>query len=260
MMTYIKERKMPDNPIIEAMMNRKSIRKFTGKVPTDEVIETIVRAGQQAPFASQMCSLILSRDKENIPYEAPISFLFCIDSHKLEIIMARRGWKLVTNDLFLLLLGLQDVTLMGENMVMAAESLGLGSCYIGMIPYEAESLAKKYKLPKRVFPLVELVMGYPDEDPPPRPRYPIDFVLFENEYPQFSDEQIEEAMKIMDDGYMAQNYYRDSDLMLKLKGDREETFTFDTYGWTEHISRKWGQWLESLDKMKGQFTKRGFEL
>ncbi|MCP4584163.1 MAG: hypothetical protein GY839_21330 [candidate division Zixibacteria bacterium] len=251
---------MLDNPILKAMMNRKSIRKYTDQVPSDEVIETIVRAGQQAPFASQMCSLMLSRDRENIPWEAPISFLVCVDSHKLELIMAKRGWKLITNDLFLLLLGFQDATLMGENMVMAAESLGLGSCYIGMIPYEAESLAKKYKLPNRVFPLVELVMGYPDESPPPRPRYPLDFVLFENEYPEFSDKRIERAMKVMDDGYMAQDYYRDGDLMLKLKGDREETFTFDTYGWTEHISRKWGQWLESLDKMKKKFTQRGFKI
>jgi len=251
---------MLDNPVIKAMLNRKSIRKYTDRVPSDEVIETIVRAGQQAPFASQMCSLVLSRDREKIPWGAPISFLVCVDSYKLELIMAKRGWKLITNDLFLLLLGLQDATLMGENMVMAAESLGLGSCYIGMIPYEAESLAKKYKLPKRVFPLIELVIGYPDESPPTRPRYPLDFVLFDGEYPEFSDEQIERAMKVMDDGYMAQDYYREDNLMLKLKGDREETFTFDTYSWTEHISRKWGQWLESLDKMKEKFTDRGFKL
>jgi hypothetical protein len=103
-------------------------------------------------------------------------------------------------------------------------------------------------------------MGYPDEAPPTRPRYPLDFVLFDGEYPEFSDEQIEQSMKVMDDGYMDQNYYRDSNLMLNLKGGKKETFTFDTYGWTEHISRKWGQWFKPLDKMKRQFTKRGFKL
>lgn len=168
---------MLTNPVIETMMNRKSIRKYKNEIPSDEIIETIVQAGQQAPFASQMCSIILTRDKENIPWSAPISFIFCVDSHKLELIMAKRGWEMITNDLFLLLLGLQDATLMGENMVIAAESLGLGSCYIGMIPYEAEPLAKKYKLPKRVFPLVQLVMGYPDEDKPTRPRYPLSFQM-----------------------------------------------------------------------------------
>lgn len=251
---------MLENPIIKAMLNRKSIRKFTDRVPSDEAIETIVRAGQQAPFAAQMCSLILSRDRENIPYKAPISFLFCIDSHRFEKVMAKRGWKLITNDLFLLLMGIQDAALMGGNMVMAAVSFGMGSCYIGKIPYLADSLANKYRLPPRIFPLVELVMGYPDESPPPRPRYPMDFVLFENEYPEFSDDQIERAMKVMDDGYLAQDYYRSGNQMLKLPAGREETFTYDNYSWTEHISRRWGQWYESLEKLKELFARRGFKI
>ena len=43
---------MLTNPVIEALMNRKSIRKYTDQAPEDEVVETIVRAGQQAPFAT----------------------------------------------------------------------------------------------------------------------------------------------------------------------------------------------------------------
>jgi nitroreductase len=51
------------NPVIESMLNRKSVRKYTEQKPTDEVIETVVRAGQQAPFAAQLCSLLLTRKK-----------------------------------------------------------------------------------------------------------------------------------------------------------------------------------------------------
>ena len=248
------------NAVIDTMMNRKSIRKYTDEMPSDEIIHTIVRAGQQAPFAAQMCSVILTRDRENIPWGAPISFIICVDSFKLEQIMAKRYWTMITNDLFLLLLGMQDASLMGENMVIAAESLGLGSCYIGMIPYEAEPLAKKHKLPKRVFPLVQLVMGYPAEDHPPRPRYPLSFTMFENEYPAFSKADIDEAMKVMDDGYLEQDYYRNLDAQIELKGDREERFTLDNYSWTEHISRKWGQWFRELEPIRRQFEKRGFKI
>ncbi|MCD6160945.1 MAG: nitroreductase family protein [candidate division Zixibacteria bacterium] len=251
---------MLDNPIIKAMLNRKSIRKFTNKSPSDEIINTIVRAGQQAPFVSQLCSILLSRDRDKIPYKAPLSFIFCVDSYKLELIMAKREWKLITNDLMLLILSIQDAALMGQNMVMAAESLGLGSCHIGMIPYEAEPIAKQYKLPKRIFPIVQLVMGYPAESPPPRPRYPMNFTLFEDEYPDFDEETIENAMQAMDEGYLSQDYYRKAGLMLELKGDKEETFDFDTYSWTEHISRKWGQRLESLAILQKQFEKRGFKI
>jgi len=251
---------MTKNSTIKAMLKRKSIRKYTDQMPSDEVIDTIVRAGQQAPFASQFCSLLLTRGGKDIPYEAPLSFIFCVDAHKLELIMARRGWKMITNDLFIMLLGIQDATLVGENMVMAAETLGLGSCYIGDTPYLANKFAKDFKLPKRVFPLVELVMGYPAEDPPTRPRYPKEFFLFENEYPQFSEEQIDEAMKVMDEGYLAQDYYRNPDIMINLMRGKKETFDHDTYSWTEHISRKWGQWNQLPKPLHLQFEKRGFKL
>lgn len=251
---------MITNPIIDAMLNRKSIRKYKEEMPSDEVITTIVRAGQQAPFAAQLFSLLLRRGRDKTPYKAPLLFTICVDSHKIETIMARRNWKLITNDYFLLLLGIQDAVLVAENMVMAAESLGLGSCFLGDTPYKADKIIEEYKLPKRVFPLVQLVMGYPAENPTPRPRYPMEFVLFENEYPEFSEETVTEAMKAMDDGYLAQDYYRAEKFKIDLEGDRKETFTFDNYSWTEHISRKWGQWVPEPDGILEQFEKCGFSL
>jgi nitroreductase len=251
---------MLDNSVIEALLNRKSIRRYTDQVPSDEVVETIVRAGQQAPFAYQMGSLLLSRDRAHNAFRAPLFFIICVDSHRHEAIMARRGWKIVQNDLSLLLFGIQDATLMAENMVIAAESLGLGSCFLGGIPYHAAKVVEQYRLPGRVFPLVGLTMGYPGENPPPRPRYPLDFTLFEGEYPQFGDEQVERASAEMDQGYLAQDYYRRQRAMIRLEGDREETFTYETYSWTEHISRKTGQWEQSPDELLAQFAACGFHI
>ena len=234
---------MPTNSIIETMLERKSIRKYKPKMPSDEIIETVVRAGQQAPFASQLCSLLLQRGPEGNPFKAPIFFIVCVDSHKWELIMAERDWEMEADDALLLLLGVQDAALLAENMVLAAESLGMGSCFLGGIPFNSKDLIEKFKLPKRVFPMVGLTMGYPAENSPPRPRYPLDFVLFEEEYPNFSREQIEAAMLVMDEGYLAQDYYQKLNAMIPLKGDRQESFDYQTYGWTEHISRKWGQRL-----------------
>ena len=141
------------------MLDHKSIREFTDESPSDEVIETIVRAGQQAPFASQYYSVLLSRNKKRNPWKAPLLFTICIDSHKFELIMSRRNWNLTTNDLTLLIFGIQDAALMAENMVVAGRSLGLGSCFLGSALYRADKIAKEYDLPKRVFPLVQLAMG-----------------------------------------------------------------------------------------------------
>jgi len=251
---------MKSNPILHIMLDHKSIRKYAVEVPSDEVIRTIVRAGQQAPFASQCYSVLLSKGPKHNPYKAPLLFTICVDSHKFELIMARRNWKLVTNDLSLLLFGIQDAALMAENMVIAGRSLGLGSCFLGHAPYIAEKIAEKYELPRRVFPLVQLVMGYPAEDPPPRPRYPMEFTLFEDKYPKLDQETVLKAMQQMDEGYLAQDYYRKLGAKISLEGDREETFTYDNYSWTEHICRKWGQWHPDPKALLEQFEKRGFHI
>jgi nitroreductase len=247
---------MLTNPVVQTMLNRKSVRKYSDQKPTDEVIETVVRAGQQAPFASQLCSVLLSRKKA--PFGAPLLFTFCVDMHRMELIMAKHGWTVVANDLSLLFFGIQDAALMAENMVIAAESLGMGSCFLGMAPYRAGRIQKQYNLPKRVFPLVELVMGYPAEEFPIRPRYPLEFTLFEDSYPELTDAMIDNAMRVMDEGYLAQGYYKKQRAKIKLEAGREETFTYDSYSWTEHISRKWGQWLSDPEGLLDQMEKCGF--
>ena len=251
---------MIENETIDIMLNRKSIRRYTEATPSDEVLTTIVRAGQQAPFAYQLCSLLLSRHREKNPFHAPLLFTICVDSHRLERIMARRKWRMLTNDLSLLFFGIQDAALMAENMVIAAESLGLGSCFLGETPYRAEMIIAEYQLPPRVFPLVQLAMGYPAETPPPRPRYPLTMSLFEDKYPEFEDEEVEEAMAIMDEGYLAQDYYRKGKIMIPLDPDREETYSYTDYSWTEHISRKAGLWLASPEELLDQLGKCGFHV
>ncbi|MCK5050156.1 MAG: nitroreductase family protein, partial [Candidatus Cloacimonetes bacterium] len=155
--------------------------------------------------------------------------------------------------------GMQDASYMAQNLVIAAESLGLGTCYLGFVPFMAEELILEYDLPKKVFPMVGISVGYPAEDPPVRPRYPLDFSCFDGKYPDFADVQIEKAMKQMDEGYLAQDYYQDGKLMIKLENEREETFDGKTYSWTEHISRKWGQWLEDTEEIENVLNKYGFE-
>jgi nitroreductase len=150
---------MNTNPVIQTMLNHRSVRKYKPEQPSDETVEAIVRAGQQAPFASQLYSVLLSR-KRKAPFGAPLHFNICVDIHKLERFMRQRNWELRTNHLLLLMFGIQDAAYMAQNMVVAAESLGLGTCFLGGAPTVADKIAKQFNLPPRVFPLVGLVMGY----------------------------------------------------------------------------------------------------
>lgn len=250
---------MNSTRVIQTMLEHKSIRKYEEKMPSRSVIEQVVRAGQQAPFASQAYSVLLSRAIQRNPFRAPLLFTICVDYHKFELIMAKRAWKPLTNDLTLLFFGIQDAGLMAENMVVAGRSLGLGSCFLGGAMFKADRIAAEYHLPKRVFPLVQLAMGYPAEDPPPRPRYPLEFVLFEDRYPELGNRQVTKAMAVMDDGYLKQDYYRRQSAKIPLESPRcKDTFTYDDYSWTEHICRKWGQWYPDSRELLAQLHQRGF--
>ena len=253
---------MITNQTIETLMNRRSERKYTDRKLSKDELEVIVRAGQQAPFASQLYSVLYSTEGP-IAFGAPISFVICVDAHKLERFMKLRGWDIITNDLTLLLLGMQDAAYMAENMVIAAESLGIGSCFLGEGSLNAsriKTLSKRFELPNRVLPMVELVMGYPDEDFPTRPRYPLGFTLFENKYLELSDEEVREAMKMMDNGYLEQEYYKRYDAKIKREDGRQDDYTLDNYSWSEHISRKWGQWAKSPNALLDTLKERGFSL
>ena len=251
---------MKTNKVIDTLLEHKSIRRYSPKRPSDETVRSVVRAGQQAPFASQLYSVLLSRNRVKHPFHAPLLFTICVDPHKFQAIMAKRGWKLVTNDLTLLFFGIQDASLMAENMVIAGRSLGLGSCFLGSAMYRAESIAKEYSLPTKVFPLVQLAMGYPAEDPPPRPRYPLEFTLFEGKYPELDDELVSRAMSQMDEGYLKQDYYRRNKAKISLANKRKDRFGYDDYSWTEHISRKWGQWYPDASGLLRQLKSRGFQI
>jgi len=246
------------NPIVRTILQHRSIRKYTGRIPSDKVIRTIIRAGQQAPFSYQLYSVLLSRKREKNPFRAPLLFTICVDAHKFERIMAKRGWKTITNDLTLLMFGIEDASYMAQNMVVAARSLGLGSCFLGGVLVNPTQVAKRYELPKRVYPIVQLAMGYPAEEPATRPRYPLDFVLFKDEYPKLKNPVITRAMKAMDEGYLAQDYYRRANVMIPLQGKRKETYTFKDYSWTEHISRKLGLWHSSRAAQRKHLAERGF--
>ncbi|MHA2271030.1 MAG: nitroreductase family protein [Candidatus Hodarchaeales archaeon] len=250
---------MLTNPVIETILDHKSIRQYTDEIPTDEIIETIVQAAQQAPFAYQCYSVLLSREKDRNPFKAPLLFTICVDLHKFELIMKKRNWQKITNDLTLLLFGIEDASYMAQNMVIVGRSLGLGSCFLGRPLTAATKIAEEYKLPKRVFPIVQLAMGYPAENPPCRPRYPLDFAFFESEYPDLDDETVTKAMKQMDEGYLAQEYYRKLSAKISL-AKRDENFTYDDYSWTEHISRKIGLWHDSTKKQREQVEKCGFNI
>jgi nitroreductase len=256
------------NEVLKVIHNRRSIRKFLDKPVPNEILANILKAGFRAPFAAQLCSVIYTHDKEKMKKAgigvyptAPVHLLYFIDLRRLEKIIAQRGHEYGHDDMMAIWLGVQDVVLVIENLTIAAESLGLGSVLYGNTPLRADSIAKVFKVPQRVFPVVGMSLGYPDpsENTETRPRFPLEMAAYRDVYHDHTEEDIKLCMKTMDEGYLAQGYYIKSQTKVDLV-DREDTIGFDKYSWSEHISRKFRSVFRGDDSLLDILRRHGFDL
>ena len=256
------------NTVIDIINNRRSIRQFLNKPVTDDILKQILEAGFRAPFAAQLCSVIYTRDRDKMTEAgigtyptASVHLIFFVDFVRLEKIMKKRGHEYGYDDMMAIWLGMQDVALMIENLTIVAESFGLGSVLYGATPTKADGIAKTFNVPKRVFPVVAMSVGYPDpaENTEVRPRFPLEMAAFEDEYRHHTDEDIESCMKRMDEGYIAQGYYIKNKTKVPLV-DKEDNIGFDKYSWSEHISRKFRNASRRGDPLLEILRRHGFDL
>lgn len=265
-----KDKQFETRDIFEIIHNRRSIRKFLDKDIPDDVVKGILEAGIRAPFAAQLYSIVYTRDPEKIKkYKTgaypttKLLMVFLVDFRKLEKIIKHKEYEYKYDDTMSLWLAVQDASLVAENLILAAEAYGLGSVLLGGTPLNADKICDIFEIPKeRVFPLVGLCLGYPDqtENTDIRPRYPIEHVAFEDKYKELSDQDLSECMTQMDKGYLDQDYYKKSGKIPLDSKIREDTFDLDNYSWSEHIVRKVIQGPWSEESLLSKLKRYGFNL
>ena len=110
-----------------------------------------------------------------------------------------------------------DAALYAQNVAVAAESAGLGICYIGAIRNDAARSAELLDLPQQVYPVFGMCIGWPDQDPEVKPRLPVSVMLKENSYS--IDGEVEAIASY--DGEM-RNYYATRSANIKIQGWSEQ--------------------------------------
>lgn len=196
----------PSRSTLETALAHRSIRKFTDQAISDDLLKTLISAGQMASTSSflQNVSVIRVSDKakrtqiRNIcatAYQGKLGhhyvencaefLVFCADvrRHLHFAPQAQIDWTEV------LLTGAVDVGIMAQNVLLAAESVGLGGVFIGSLRNDLPALSQILDIPHGVVPVVGMCLGYPDQEPGQRPRLPVDTVLMENGYQQ-ADEAV----------------------------------------------------------------------
>lgn len=184
------------NQVIELLRGHRSIRRFTGQPVDAEMVDQIVRCGQSAPSSSnvQATTVIRVRDAEKLARLAEVAggqdqvvtagafLVFCADLHRAKLACEMKGGGFVAGMTEHFVIATVDVALAAQNCVVAAESLGLGTCFIGALRNDPETVARLLELPVAVYPVFGLCLGWPDQAPEVKPRLPLDVVLKEDAY------------------------------------------------------------------------------
>lgn len=193
------------NNTIKELMERKSVRVFTGQKISSEDKKMILEAAVNAPTAgNQQLYTILDITSQGIkekladscdhqPFiaEADMVLVFCADCKKWYEGFADVGAEPRRPGKGDLMLAVSDANIAAQNAVVAAQALGIGSCYIGDIMENCEQQKEILKLPEYVFPAAMLVFGYPTRQQKERikpERAPMDCIVCENAYPEMDAE------------------------------------------------------------------------
>lgn len=199
------------NQIIQSLVERKSVRAYTGEAIPAADKETILRAAMEAPTAgNQQLYTILNITEQPLrerlavtcddqPFiaTADMVLIFCADCQKWYDAFAAAGCAPRRPGAGDLLLAAADAIIAAQNAVVAAESLGVGSCYIGDILEQCETHRALLHLPPYVVPVAMLVFGYPTEQQQQREklaRCALRHIVHENTYRHMGGAELEEML------------------------------------------------------------------
>lgn len=172
------------NEIIKSLYERKSMRVYEDRPIPENMKDMILEAAFQAPSAGcqQLYTILditdqklkeeLSETCDHQPFiaRAPMVLVFCADCKKWYDTYLAAGLSPRKPGAGDLMLAVTDAAIAAQNAVTAAESLGIGSCYIGDIMENCEEQRRLLNLPDYVFPAVMLVFGWPTEQQKQRPK------------------------------------------------------------------------------------------
>ncbi|MBE6081947.1 MAG: nitroreductase [Tissierellaceae bacterium] len=200
------------NEVLKQLKERKSVRIFEEKDIPATVKDEVIGAAFEAPTAGNMMFYTIIdvtdpkiKDRlsilcDNQPFiaKAPLMLVFLADCerwYKTYIAADASPRKPSAGDLFL---ACADALIAAQNTVVAAHSLGLGSCYIGDILENCEQIRELLKLPAYTVPIALVVYGYPTEQQLSRkkpPRFDRNRILHENCYREMESQELLDMYK-----------------------------------------------------------------
>ncbi|MFZ4724968.1 MAG: NADPH-dependent oxidoreductase [Paludibacter sp.] len=191
--------------MLNFLNQHRTIRKYTNQnVPTNllnELFEAACRSSNTGNM--QAYSIIVTTDSEiknnlapahfNQPMitQAPVVLTFCADFNRFTKWCEQRNADPGYNNFQSFMAAAIDTLIVAQTFCIAAESAGLGICYLGTTTYNAQEIIDTLKLPKLVVPITTITLGYPETVPEQTDRLPLEAVVHFETYKQFSNTDID---------------------------------------------------------------------
>ena len=182
------------NETIASQLAHRTIRAYKERPLTEAEIETLMEVARHTATASYLQGYTVlhitdPQVREKIyaasgqPYVGGTKgdmFIFVVDLYRNSRIRAEQG----VSSMNLFLTGAEDALLAAQNVVVAAESMGLGTVYLGSILADPRLVVDALELPELTFPILGLLVGHSDQEPGQKPRLPLSILTAENTYPR----------------------------------------------------------------------------
>ena len=190
---------------LDLIHRHRSIRRYRPDPVPDDLLTELLEAGTRASSSGNMqsYSIIVTRDRalreqlyephmeQSMVLDAPVLLTFCADFRRMRHWLRLRDAPDNFDNFMSFMIAAIDATLVSQNVALAAEARGLGICYMGSTLANCDQIGRLLELPPGVFPVVGFSLGWPDEDPAPRDRLPLDGLVHDETYHDYSDARIE---------------------------------------------------------------------
>ncbi|MGD0424804.1 MAG: NADPH-dependent oxidoreductase [Candidatus Bathyarchaeia archaeon] len=249
---------------IELINSHVSVRTYRNDPVPAETIERIVAAAQHSSTSAnlQMTTVVAVTDpakrkrlaelcgsNQQHINEAPAFLAWCADLNRLGRVCELRNYKQITKYVENFLMATVDATIASQTAALAAESLGLGICYIGSIRNNPREIIALLALPRLVFPIMGMTVGWPAAKPRVRPRLATSAVLHWETYHQDQDQALHDYDRTM----IETGIYKGRQVPVPGKpGEMEE------YGWLEESARRISQ--PHRTNLRHVLSDQGFDL
>ena len=184
--------------------SHRSIRQYHPDPIDENLLNEILNSGLRGSSSGNMqtWSVVVTRDEQmkkklyelhyqqEMILQAPVVLTFCSDVFRMREWIRVNQSKQSFDDFLGFLTGATDAIISAQNVALAAESEGLGICYMGTTWWSADKISELLELPECVFPVTSLVIGRPAENPEIRDRLPLESIVHQEKYKKLSDDEI----------------------------------------------------------------------